>query len=44
MELVTIFFTDDMQLYTRVEDIDEAKDRLSSFMSDLKIWMARRKP
>ena len=37
------FFADDTQLYIRVEDIDEAKHRLSSFMSDLKIWMARRK-
>ena len=27
----------------RVEDTDEAKHRLSSLMSDLKIWMARRK-
>ena len=31
------FFADDTQLYIRVEDIDEAKRRLSSFMSDLKI-------
>ena len=37
------FFADDMQLYIRVEDIDEAKHRLSSLLSDLKIWMARRK-
>ena len=29
--------------YIRVEDIDEAKHRLSSLLSDLKIWMARRK-
>ena len=44
MELViTFFFADDTQLYIRVEDIDEAKHRLSSLMSDLKIWMARRK-
>ena len=35
------FFADDTQLYIRVEDIDEAKHRLSSLMSDLKIWMAR---
>ena len=26
-----------------VEDTDEAKHRLSTLMSDLKIWMARRK-
>ena len=37
------FFADDKQLYIRVEDTDEAKHRLSSLMSDLKIWMARRK-
>ena len=37
------FFADDNQLYIRVEDIDEAKHRLSSLLSDLKIWMARRK-
>ena len=37
------FFADDTQLYIRVEDIDEAKHRLSSLMSDLKIWMVRRK-
>ena len=37
------FFADDTLLYIRVEDIDEAKHRLSSLLSDLKIWMARRK-
>ena len=37
------FFADDTRLYIRVEDIDEAKHRLSSFLSDLKIWMAGRK-
>ena len=37
------FFADDTRLYIRVEDIDEAKHRLSSLMSDLKICMARRK-
>ena len=36
------FFADDTKLYIRVEDIDEAKHRLSSLLSDLKIWMARR--
>ena len=45
IELVrpTPFFANDMQLYIKVEDIDEAKYRLSSLLSDLKIWMARRK-
>ena len=43
MVLVTTFFADGTQLYIRVEDTDEAKHRLSSLMSDLKIWMARRK-
>ena len=37
------FFADDTQLYIKVEDTDEAKPRLSSLLSDLKIWMARRK-
>ena len=37
------FFCRGTQLYIRVEDIDEAKHRLSSLLSDLKIWMARRK-
>ena len=37
------FFVDDIPLYIRVEDIDEAKHRLSSLLSDLKIWMARQK-
>ena len=37
------FFAADTQLYIRVEDIDEAIHRLSSLLSDLKIWMARRK-
>ena len=42
MEL-SLVFADNTQLYIRVEYIDEAKHRLSSLMSDLKIWMARRK-
>ena len=37
------FFADGTQLYIKVEDIDEAKHRRSSLLSDLKIWMARRK-
>ena len=37
------FSEDDMQLYIKVEDIDEAKHRLSSLLTDLKIWMARQK-
>ena len=40
---VSYCFADDTQLYIRVEDTDEAKHRLSSLLSDLKIWMARRK-
>ena len=43
MELVITFFADDTELYIWVEDIDEAKHRLSSLLSDLKILMARRK-
>ena len=37
------FFADDTQLYIGVENIDEAKLRLSSLLPDLKIWMAGRK-
>ena len=37
------FSADDSQLYIRVKDIDDAKHRLSSLLSDLKIWLARRK-
>ena len=40
---VNHFFADDTQLYIRVEDIDEARYKLSSLLSDLKIWMARKK-
>ena len=36
------FFAEDTQLYIRVENTVEAKHRLSSLLSDLKIWMARR--
>ena len=36
-------FADDTRLYIKVENIDEAKHRLSSLLSDWKIWMARRK-
>ena len=43
MELAITFFADDTRLYIRVEDIDEAKHRLSSLLSDLKIWMAKGK-
>ena len=42
-EVSITFFADDTQLYIRVEDIDKAKHWLSSLLSDLKIWMARRK-
>ena len=42
MKLVTTF-AGDTQLYIKVEDIDEAKHRFSSHLSDLKIWMARQK-
>ena len=37
------FFADNTQLYIRVEDNDEDKHRFSSLISDLKIWMDRRK-
>ena len=31
------------KLYIKVEDTDEAKHKLSSLLSDMKIWMAGRK-
>lgn len=37
------FYADDTQVYIRIEDIDDAKHRISSLLSDIKIWMARRK-
>ena len=40
---VSYHFFAHTKLYIRVEDIDDAKHRLSSLLPDLKIWMARRK-
>ena len=37
------FYADDTQVYIMIEDIDEAKHRISLLLSDIKIWMARRK-
>ena len=37
------FYADDSQLYIHVENIQEAKDRLIALLSDIKIWMAKRK-
>ena len=37
------FLAYDTHLYIIVEDINEAKHRFSSLLSDLKIWLARRK-
>ena len=36
------FYADDTQLYIAIENFDEAKNMLSSLLSDLKLWMARR--
>ena len=43
MELVITFLQMTLSCNIRVEDTDEAKHRLSSLLSDLKIWMARQK-
>ena len=37
------FYADDTQVYISVGNIDEAKHKISSLLSDLKIWMTRRK-
>ena len=37
------FHTDDSQLYIQIDDIPDAKERLTLLMSDIKIWMARRR-
>ena len=37
------FYADDSQLYIQIDNIPDAKERLTLLMSDIKIWMARRK-
>ena len=37
------FLADDSQLYIQIDNIPDAKERLTLLMSDIKIWMARRK-
>ena len=37
------FYADDSQLYNQIDNIPDAKERLTLLMSDIKIWMARRK-
>ena len=37
------FYADDSQLYIQIDNIPGAKERLTFFMSDIKIWMARRR-
>ena len=37
------FYTDDSQLYIQIDNIPDAKERLNLLMSDIKIWMARRR-
>ena len=37
------FYADDTQVYIKIEDIDDTHHRISSLLSDIKIWMARRK-
>ena len=37
------FYADDSQLYIQIDNIPDAKERLTLLMSDIKIWMARRR-
>ena len=37
------FYADDSQLYILIDNIPDAKERLTLLMSDIKIWMARRR-
>ena len=37
------FYVDDTLVYIMIEGTDEAKNRISLLLSDIKIWMARRK-
>ena len=37
------FYADDSQLYIQIDNIPNAKERLTLLMSDVKIWMARRR-
>ena len=37
------FYADDSQLYIRIDNIPDAKERLTLLMSDIKIWIARRR-
>ena len=37
------FYADDTQVYIRIEELDEAKHRISLLLSDIKIWMVKRK-
>ncbi len=36
-------YADDTQLYVKLNNIDDAKDRMTVLMADIKIWMIRRK-
>ena len=37
------FYADDTQFYLQVENVDDTKGKISSVLSDIKIWMTRRK-
>lgn len=37
------FYADDTQLYIEIDNIEDVKDKAMSLLSDIKIWMARRK-
>lgn len=37
------FYADDTQIYVRINNVGDIKDRMKVLMSDIKIWMVRRK-
>ena len=37
------FYADDSQLYIKIENVEEAKQRFASLLSDVKIWMGKRR-
>ena len=41
--LHTIFYADDTQIYIRIDSTKDVKEKLSSLINDIKIWMNGRK-
>ena len=37
------FYADDTQIYIRIDSIEDIKEKLSSLINDIKIWMNGRK-